>query len=72
MVPFAPDTHGCSKDPDLKDKIHCMVFVIDKSTVDDISDKVRKQMKNLQVRINHRSKKQNKNQQEDRNCITEI
>lgn len=31
-----------------------MAFVIDGSTVDDISDKVKKQMNDLQVRINHR------------------
>lgn len=57
MVPFAPDTHGCIIDPDLKDKIHCVAFVIDGSTVDDMSDKVRKQMKDLRVRMNHRGNK---------------
>lgn len=57
MVPFAPDTLGCIKDPDLKDKIHCVAFVIDGSTVDDMSDKVRKQMKDHRVRMNHRGNK---------------
>lgn len=56
MVPYAPDSHGCSKDPDLKDKIHCVAFVIDGSTIDVISDKVQTQMKDLQVRMNHRGK----------------
>eukprot|EP00105_Crassostrea_gigas_P032065 XP_011454941.1 PREDICTED: interferon-induced protein 44-like [Crassostrea gigas] len=54
LVPFTPDTPGYIKDPNLKDKIHCVAFVIDGSTVDVMSDKVQKQMKDLQVRMNHR------------------
>ncbi|XP_065936873.1 interferon-induced protein 44 isoform X2 [Magallana gigas] len=54
LVPFTPDTLGYIKDPNLKDKIHCVAFVIDGSTVDVMSDKVQKRMKDLQVRMNHR------------------
>ncbi|XP_052677100.1 interferon-induced protein 44-like [Crassostrea angulata] len=54
LVPFTPDTPGYIKDPNLKDKIHCVAFVIDGSTVDVMSDKVQKRMKDLQVRMNHR------------------
>lgn len=54
LVPFTPETPGYIKDPKLKDKIHCVAFVIDGSTVDVMSDKVQKQMKDLQVRMNHR------------------
>lgn len=54
LVPFTPDTPGYIKDPGLKDKIHCVAFVIDGSTVDVMSEKVQKQMKDLQVRMNHR------------------
>lgn len=54
MVPFESDTPGYIKNPDLKDKIHCVAFVIDGSTVDVMPDKVLKHMKDLQARMNHR------------------
>uniref|UniRef100_A0A8W8M6I3 TLDc domain-containing protein n=1 Tax=Magallana gigas TaxID=29159 RepID=A0A8W8M6I3_MAGGI len=54
LVPFTPDTPGYIKDPNMKDKIHCVAFVIDGSTVDVMSDTVQKRMKDLQVRMNHR------------------
>lgn len=57
LVPFTPDTPCYVKDPDLQDKIHCVAFVVDGSTVDVMPDKIRKQLKDLQVRMNHRSKK---------------
>jgi hypothetical protein len=56
MVPFTTDTPGYLKDPKLRDKIHCVAFVIDGSTIDAIPDTIHKQFKDLQVRINHRSK----------------
>ncbi|XP_056000050.1 interferon-induced protein 44-like [Ostrea edulis] len=55
LVPFTPDTPGYVKDPDLQDKIHCVAFVVDGSTVDVMPDKIRKQLKDLQVRMNHRN-----------------
>nr|XP_022300550.1 interferon-induced protein 44-like [Crassostrea virginica]XP_022300551.1 interferon-induced protein 44-like [Crassostrea virginica]XP_022300552.1 interferon-induced protein 44-like [Crassostrea virginica] len=54
MVPFTPDTPGYIKDPDLENKIHCVAFVIDGSTVDVMPDKVLKQIKDLQIRMNQR------------------
>lgn len=54
LVPFESDTPGYIKNPDLKDKIHCVAFVIDGSTVDVMPDKVLKHMKDLQARMNHR------------------
>ncbi|XP_062610577.1 interferon-induced protein 44-like [Saccostrea cucullata] len=55
MVPFTSETPGYIKDPDLQDKIHCVAFVVDSSTVDVMPDKVRKQMKDLQVKLNQRN-----------------
>lgn len=54
LLPFSPDTPGCIKDPDLKDKIHCVAFVIDGSTMGVMSDPIQKQIKDLQVRVNYR------------------
>ena len=56
MVPFTPDTPGYIKHPDLENKIHCVAFVIDGSTVDVMPDKVLKQIKDLQIRMNQRGK----------------
>ena len=56
MVPFTPDTPGYIKDPDLENKIHCVAFAIDGSNVDVMPDKVLKQIKDLQIRMNQRGK----------------
>ncbi|XP_034306965.2 interferon-induced protein 44 [Magallana gigas] len=54
LVPFESDSAGYLKKPELKDKIHCVAFVIDSSTVDVMPDKVLKHMKDLQARMTHR------------------
>ena len=38
MIPFTADFPGYIKDSDLGDKMHCVVFVIDGSTVDEMPD----------------------------------
>ncbi|XP_056000058.1 interferon-induced protein 44-like isoform X2 [Ostrea edulis] len=55
MVPFTTDTPGFVRVPKLRDKIHCVAFVVDGSTVDVLSDKTRKQLKDLQIRMNHKN-----------------
>ncbi|XP_048743912.2 interferon-induced protein 44-like [Ostrea edulis] len=55
MVPFTRDTPGYVKEPDIQDKIHCVAFVVDGSTVDVMPEKVRKQLKDLQVKMNQRN-----------------
>ncbi|XP_065938187.1 interferon-induced protein 44-like [Magallana gigas] len=54
LVPFTSDTSGYIKDSMLKDKIHCVAFVIDGSTVDVMSDTILQRLKNLHVKLNHR------------------
>ncbi|XP_078309424.1 interferon-induced protein 44-like [Crassostrea virginica] len=54
MIPFTADFPGYIKDPNLGDKMHCVVFVIDGSTVDEMPDKVYKQIKDLRIKVNHR------------------
>ena len=54
MVPFTPDTPGYIKNPDLESKIHCVAFVIDGSTADVMPEKILKQIKDLQIRMNQR------------------
>nr|XP_022296667.1 interferon-induced protein 44-like [Crassostrea virginica] len=44
MVPFTYHTPGYIKNQDLGNKIHCVAFVIDGSTVDEMSDKILKQV----------------------------
>ena len=56
MVPFTNHSLGYIKNPDLGNKIHCVAFVIDGSTVDVMSDKIRKQLKDLQITVNQRGK----------------
>lgn len=54
LVPFESDTPGYIKNPDLRDKIHCVAFVIDGSNVDTMPEKGLKHMKDLQARMKHR------------------
>ena len=61
MVPFTSDTPGFIKNSDLGNKIHCVAFVIDGSTVDVIPEKILKQIKSLQIRMNLRGKKKRNN-----------
>ena len=53
-IPFTADFPGYVKNPDLGDKIHCVAFVIDGSTVDLMQDKVYKQIKDIRIKLNHR------------------
>lgn len=57
MVPFESDTTGYVKHSSQADKIHCVAFVIDSSTLDVMSNAVLKHIKDLQARMNHRGKK---------------
>nr|XP_022300998.1 interferon-induced protein 44-like [Crassostrea virginica] len=54
MVPVSSDTPGIMKNTDLDHKTHCVAFVIDASTADVMPDKVYKQMKDLQIKMNQR------------------
>ncbi|XP_033754690.1 interferon-induced protein 44-like [Pecten maximus] len=53
-VPLSPDVIGFLKHPTLSDKIHCVAFVLDVSTVDVIPEKVLERIKAMQVRMNQR------------------
>jgi hypothetical protein len=53
-VPISPDSHGFIASSQLTDKIHCVAFVIDCSTVDVIPDKVLERIKGLQTRLNQK------------------
>ncbi|XP_071161983.1 interferon-induced protein 44-like [Mytilus edulis] len=53
-VPLSTDIPGFVASPHLSEKIHCVVFVIDGSTVDVIPEKVIEKMKTLQSRMNQR------------------
>lgn len=57
LVPFESDTPGYIKHPSLADKIDCVAFVIDGSTLDVMSNAVLKHIKDLQARMNHKGKK---------------
>ena len=56
MVPFTYHTPGYIKNQNLENKIHCVAFVIDGSTVDEMSDKILKQLKDLQITVNQKGK----------------
>ncbi|XP_052103654.1 interferon-induced protein 44-like [Mytilus californianus] len=53
-VPVSTDTLGFVASPHLSEKIHCVVFVLDGSTVDVMAEKVIERLKNLQMRMNQR------------------
>ncbi|OWF39881.1 Interferon-induced protein 44-like [Mizuhopecten yessoensis] len=53
-VPLSPDEPGFVKNPTLSDRIHCVAFVLDGSTVDVIPQKVMKRIKSMQLRMNQR------------------
>jgi len=52
--PVPSDTAGFVPSPQLSDKIHCVVFVLDGSTADVMPEKVIEKMKTLQNRMNQR------------------
>ncbi|XP_033754641.1 interferon-induced protein 44-like [Pecten maximus] len=53
-VPLTPDAMGFVKIPSLSDRMHCVVYVMDASTVDVIPEKVMERIKSMQTRINQR------------------
>ncbi|XP_076095598.1 interferon-induced protein 44-like [Mytilus galloprovincialis] len=53
-VPLSTDIPGFVTIPHLSDKIHCVVFVIDGSTIDVMPEKVIERMKALQSRMNQK------------------
>lgn len=53
-LPFTPKTPGFIESPELKDKIHCVAFVVDGSTIELIPEKTREQLKDLQSLMNRK------------------
>ncbi|XP_060070394.1 interferon-induced protein 44-like [Ylistrum balloti] len=53
-IPLSPDLHGFLKTPEFSDKIHCVTFVLDASTVDVIPEKVVERIKGMQPLMNLR------------------
>ncbi|CAG2250104.1 unnamed protein product [Mytilus edulis] len=53
-APVTPDITGFVAKPQFADKIHCVVFVIDGSTVDVMPEKVIEKMKGFQIHMNQR------------------
>ncbi|CAG2238099.1 unnamed protein product [Mytilus edulis] len=53
-APVTPDIAGFVATPQFADKIHCVVFVIDGSTVDVMPEKVIEKMKGFQIHMNQR------------------
>nr|XP_034306975.1 interferon-induced protein 44-like [Crassostrea gigas] len=54
-APFTTETFGFIRNPHLGDRIHCVAFVVDGSTIDVIPEKILKQMKAMQSRMNQRN-----------------
>ncbi|KAK3580670.1 hypothetical protein CHS0354_017948 [Potamilus streckersoni] len=52
--PVTPEVQGFNSSPALKDKIHCVAFVIDGSTVDLIAKPILEKIKSMQTRMNQR------------------
>ena len=53
--PLSPETLGFVRNPELGAMIHCVAFVVDGSTVDVIPEKILRQIKVLQTKMNQRS-----------------
>ncbi|XP_048742426.2 interferon-induced protein 44-like isoform X2 [Ostrea edulis] len=53
--PFTTETFGFIRNPQLSDKIHCVAFVVDGSTIDVMPEEILKQLKELQGRMNQRN-----------------
>uniref|UniRef100_K1QZM8 Interferon-induced protein 44-like protein n=1 Tax=Magallana gigas TaxID=29159 RepID=K1QZM8_MAGGI len=54
-APFTTETFGFIRKPRLGDRIHCVAFVVDGSTIDVIPEKILKQMKAMQSQMNQRN-----------------
>ena len=54
--PLSPETLGFIRNPELGAMIHCVAFVVDGSTVDVMPEKILRQIKVLQTKMNQRSK----------------
>ncbi|KAL5004727.1 hypothetical protein ScPMuIL_018183 [Solemya velum] len=50
-VPISTDTHGFCENPSLKDKIHCVAFVLDSTTIEVMSEKVLDSIRTMQVEM---------------------
>jgi len=55
--PLSPETEGWIQSPTLADKIHCVVFVVDGSTIDVMSEKVLARINRLQEIMNEKGNK---------------
>ncbi|XP_048739753.2 interferon-induced protein 44-like isoform X2 [Ostrea edulis] len=55
LAPFTTETFGFIRNPRLGDKIHCVAFVVDGSTIDVIPENILKQLKELQGLMNQRN-----------------
>ncbi|XP_078340011.1 interferon-induced protein 44-like isoform X4 [Crassostrea virginica] len=53
--PLSPETLGFVRNPELGAMIHCVAFVVDGSTVDVIPEKILRQIKVLQTKMNQRN-----------------
>ncbi|XP_067682043.1 interferon-induced protein 44-like [Haliotis asinina] len=54
LTKLGPDTRGYRKSPSFGDTAHCVVFVVDASTVDVFSDKILEVVKEFQESVNAR------------------
>ena len=55
-VSINPDIHGFKRTPTLDDKIHCVCFVIDGSTVNVLSEKMLERIKAIKSKIHQKGK----------------
>ncbi|XP_052705624.1 interferon-induced protein 44-like [Crassostrea angulata] len=53
-LPLSSDITGFVKAPKLKDRIHCVAFVLDASSVDVMSEKILEKIRKLQIAMNQR------------------
>ncbi|CAG2189892.1 unnamed protein product [Mytilus edulis] len=53
-LPISQEIPGFKTSPQLSDKIHCVAFVMDSSTVDVLPEKVLERIKSLQTRLNQK------------------
>ncbi|XP_052212600.1 interferon-induced protein 44-like isoform X2 [Dreissena polymorpha] len=53
-LPISSETHGFVHQPSFSDKIHCVVFVVDSSSIEDIPPKLVEKIISVQEIINHK------------------
>ncbi|KAL4224203.1 Interferon-induced protein 44-like [Mactra antiquata] len=53
-TPITPNTNGFISKPTLEEKIHCVVFVLDSTTVEVLPDKIIQKMKSFQTLMNQK------------------